>query len=81
MSFQVVENLDDSDQFILGRDLVRKFDVNFDLNNGQIRIRNPDRKYVRRPINRILTDEKNVPIFLDRKVTLQPGQAAVAFLG
>ena len=27
MSFLVVENLDDSDQFILGRDFVRNFDV------------------------------------------------------
>ena len=78
MSFLVVENLDDADQFILGRDFVRNFDVMIDLNNGLIRIRNPDRKYVKRPINRILTDEKKVPVFLDRKVKLQPGQAVVA---
>ena len=31
MSFLVVENLDDSDQFILGRDFVRNFDVMIDL--------------------------------------------------
>ena len=49
-----------------------------DLNNVLIRIRNPDRKYVKRPINRIITDENKVPIFLDRKVKLQPGQAVVA---
>ena len=55
MSFLVVENLDDADQFILGRDFVRNFDVMIDLNNGLIRIRNPDRKYVKRPINRIIT--------------------------
>ena len=48
-----------------------------DLNNGLIRIRNPDRKYVRRPINRIITDENKVPIFFDRKVRLQPGQAVI----
>ena len=78
MSFLVVENLDDADQFILGRDFVRNFDVMIDLNNGLIRIRNPDRKYVKRPINRIITDESKVPIFLDRKVKLQPGQAVVA---
>ena len=78
MSFLVVENLDDADQFILGRDFVRKFDVMVDLNNGLIRIRNPDRKYVKRPINRIITDENKVPVFLDRKVKLQPGQAVVA---
>ena len=57
MSFLVVKNLDDSDQFILGRDFVRKFDVMIDLNNG-----NPDRKYVKKPINRIITDENKVPI-------------------
>ena len=78
MSFLVVENLDDADQFILGRDFVRNFDVMIDLNNGLIRIRNPDRKYVKRPFNRIITDESKVPFFLDRKVKLQPGQAVVA---
>ena len=56
MSFLVVENLDDADQFILGR----------------------DRKYVKNPINRIITDKNKVPIFLDRKIKLQPGQAVVA---
>ena len=48
-----------------------------DLNNGLIRIRNPDRKYVKRPINRIITDENKVPIFLDRKVKLQPAVVAI----
>ena len=76
MSFLVVENLDDSNQFILGRNFVRNFDVMVDLNNGLKRIRNPDRKYVKKPINRIKTDENK--IFLDRKVKLQPGQAVVA---
>ena len=73
MSFLIVKNMDDSDQFILGRDFVRNFDVMIDLNNGLIRIRNPDRKYIEKPINRIITDENKVPIFLDRKVKLQPG--------
>ena len=73
-SFLVVENLDDADQFILGRDFVRNFD---DLNNGLIRIRNLDRNYVKKPINRIITDENELPIFLDRKVKLQPGQVVV----
>ena len=77
MSFLVVENLDDSDQFILGRTFVRSFDVMIDLNNGLIKIRNPDRKCVKKPINRIITDENKVPIFLDIKVKLQPGQAVI----
>ena len=51
-----------------------------DLNKGLIRIRNrnPNRKYVKKPINRIITDKNKVPIFLDRKVKLHPGQAVVA---
>ena len=81
MSFLVVENLDDSDHFILGRDFLRNFDVMIDLINGLIRIRNPYRKYAKRPVNRISTDENKIPIFLDRKVKLQPGQAVVAILG
>ena len=60
MSFLVMEKLDDSDQFILGRDSVRKFDAMIDHNNGLIRIRNPDRKYVKRPAKRISTDEKKI---------------------
>ena len=63
MSFLVVENLDDADQFILSRDFVWNFDVLIDLNNGLIRIRNPDRKIVKTPINRIITDKNKVPIF------------------
>ena len=67
-----------SDQFILGGDFVRNFDVMIDLNNGPVRIRNPDRKYVKKSINRIITDENKIPIVLNRKVRLQPGQALVA---
>ena len=78
MRFLVVENLNDADQLILGRYFVRNFDVMIDLNNGLIKIRNSDRKYVKKPINRIITNENKVPIFLDRKVKLQPGQAVVA---
>ena len=63
MSFLVIEKLDDADQFILGRDFVRNFDVMIDWNNGLIRIRNPDRNYVKNPINRIITDKNKVPIF------------------
>ena len=78
MSFQVVEILDDSDQIILGREFVRNFDVMIELNIGLKRIRNPDRKYVKKPIKRIITDENKVPYFLDRKVKVQPGQAVKA---
>ena len=67
MSFLVVENLDNADQFILGRDFVRNFDVMIVLNNGLIRIRNPDRKYVKQPINRLRTDEYKVHFFQTEK--------------
>ena len=40
-----MENLDESDQFILGRDFIRNFDVTIDLNSATFRIRNPKRKY------------------------------------
>ena len=79
MRFLVVENLHDDDKFISGRDFVRNFDVNIDLNNGLISIRNPDRKHVKKPVNRIKTDENKVLIILDRKVRLLSGQAVVAF--
>ena len=49
-----------------------------DLNNVLIRIKKPDWKYVKKPINRIITDENKVRIFLDKKVKLQPGQAVIA---
>ena len=78
MSFLVVENLDESDQFILGRDFVRNFDVTIDLNDGLIRIKDPERKYEKKPLNKILINQAKVPIFLDRKVRLKPYQAVVA---
>ena len=78
MSFVVVENLDESDQFILGRDFVRNFDVTFDLNDGLIRIKDPERKYEKKPLNKIVINQAKVPIFLDRKVRLKPNQAVVA---
>ena len=43
MSFLVVENLDESDKFILGKAFIRNFDVTIDLNNAMFRIWNPDR--------------------------------------
>ena len=46
MRFLVVENLDDADQFIFGRDFVRNFDVMIDLNNVLIKIRSPNRMYL-----------------------------------
>ena len=78
MCFLEVGNLKDSDRFVLGRDFVRNFDVTIDLNNGLIRISNPDRKYVKRPIKRIKIDENKKLCFLERKVKSRPEQTVVA---
>ena len=45
-----------------------------DLNNGLIRIRNPNRKYVKRP------EQSKIPSFLDRKVKLQLRQEVETIL-
>ena len=72
------ENLDESDQLNLGRDFVRNFDVTIDLNDGLIRTKDPERKYEKKPLNRILSNQAKVPTFRDRKVRLKPNQAVVA---
>ena len=73
-----MESLDKSDQFILGRGFVCNFDATIDLNDGLIRIKDPERKYEKKPLNKILINQAKVPIFLDRKVRLKPNQAVVA---
>ena len=78
MSFLVVESLEVSDQFILGRDFVRNFDITIDLNDGLIRLKDPERKYEKKPINKIVINQAKVPIFLDRKVRLKPHEAVIA---
>ena len=80
MSFLVVQNLDESDQFILGRDFFRNFDVTFDLNKVMFRIRNPERKYVIKPVNLIMANEKKALVFLSRRVRLEPNEAAIVSL-
>ena len=74
MSFLVVENLEKSDQFILGRDFIRNFDVSIDLNNAMFRIRNPDREYVFKPVNLIMANENKAPVFLSRRVRLKTNE-------
>ena len=81
MSFLVVENLDESDQFNLRRDFVRNFDVTIDLNDGLIRVKDPERKYEKKPINKILINQAKMPILLDRKVRSKPHQAVIATFG
>ena len=80
MSFLVVENLDESDQFILGRDFIRNFDVAIDLNNAMFRIRNPDRRYAIKPVILIMANETKAPVFLSRRVRLKANEAAIVSL-
>ena len=80
ISFLVLENLDESDQFILGRDFSRNFEVTFDLSNAIFRIRNPERKYVIRPVNLIMANENKAPVFLSMRVRLKANEAAIVSL-
>ena len=56
MSFLVLENLDESDHFILGRDFIRNLDVTTDLSNAMFRIRNPEKMYVIKPVDLIMVN-------------------------
>ena len=80
MSFLVVENLDESDQFSLGRAFIRNFDVTIDLNNAMFRIRNPDRKYVIKPVNLIMANENKARVFSSRRVRLKANEAVIVSL-
>ena len=80
MSFLVMENLDESDQFILGRDSITNFDVTIDLNNAMFRIRNPEKKYVIKPVNLIMANESKAPVFLIRRVRLKANEATIVSL-
>ena len=70
--------MNESDQFILGRDFVRNFDITIDLNDELIRIKDPEKMYENKPLNKILINQAKVRIFLDQKIRLQPNLAVVA---
>ena len=76
----MVENLDESDQFILGRDFIKKFDVTIDLKNAMFRIQNPERKYVIKPVNLTMAKENKAPVYLSRRVRLTANEAAIVSL-
>ena len=61
-----------------GKGLVRNFDVTIDLNDGLIMIKDPERKYEKKLLKKMLINQAKLPIFLDRKVRLKPNQAVVA---
>ena len=80
MSFLVVENLEHSDQFNSGIDFIRNFDSTIDLNNAMFRLRNPERKYVIKPVNLIMANGNKAPVFLSRRVKLKANEAATVSL-
>ena len=51
--------------------------LHYDLNNAMFRIRNPERKYVIKPVNLIIVTENNAPVFLSRRVRLNAIEAAI----
>ena len=63
MSFLAVENLEESEQFILGNDFIKNFDVTIELNNAMIRLRSPERKYVTKPLSMIMTRSEKLLFF------------------
>ena len=69
-----------SDQFFLGRDFISNFDVTTDLNNAKFRIRNPERKYVKKPVKLIIEQECKAPVFLSRRVRLKTKAASLVSL-
>ena len=72
--------MDELSCVILGRDFIRNFDVTIDLKNAMFRIRNPDRKYVIKPVNLIMANENKAPVFLSRRVRLKANEAAIVGL-
>ena len=80
MSFLLLENLDDSYKFILDRVFIKSFDLTIDLNTAMLRIRNPEMKYVVKPVNLIMTNGSKAPVFLSRRVRLKANEAATLSL-
>ena len=76
----MVENLDESDQFILSRDFIRSFDVTIDLDNAIFKIRNPEKKYVIQRVILLMTNEDKSPVFFSRRVWLKMNEAAIVSL-
>ena len=70
MSFLVVKILDDWDQFNLGMDFIRNFDVAIDLNNAMLLI----------PVKLIMRKESEATFSLSRRVNLKANEAAIVSL-
>ena len=44
------------------------------------RIRNPEKKYVVKPVNLIMANENKAPVFLSKRVRLKANEAAIVKL-
>ena len=75
-----MENLNESDQFILGSDFIRNFDVIIDVNNAMFRIGNSERKCVIKPVNLIMANDYKFPVFFKRRVRLKANEDAIVSL-
>ena len=64
----------------MGRDFIRSFDATIDRNNAIFRIRNPERKYIIKPVKLIMANENKAPVFLSRRVRLKANESAIVNL-
>ena len=70
MSFLVVEKLDESDKYMLGRNFITNFEVTIDINSATFRDCDPERKCAVKPVNLTTSNERKAPVFLNSMVEL-----------
>ena len=66
MSFLVVGNSDEQNPFFLGRDFMRNADITINLK--MIRIWSPDRSYLMKAVNLIITKKCKASAFSSRRL-------------
>ena len=76
----VVKKLEELDQFNLSTHSIRNFNVLINLNNPIVRTRKAERKYVTKPVNLIMTQERKFPVFLSRRLRLKANETAIVSL-
>ena len=75
-----MENLDESDHFILGRDFIKSFDITIYRYNATFRIRHPERKCIIKPVIFMRANGNIAPVFLSRRGRLKANEAAIVSL-
>ena len=78
MSFLVVKNLTRNRPVHPRTRLRAKFWRHDRPQGWLIQIKDPERKYEKKPVNKILINQAKMPVFLDRKFRLKPNQAVIA---